>query len=166
MNRPRRSSTANSNQLQKSHDRVRMLVMNMGLVLFVIIGSWLYLGWMLSDVTGEYSANDDALGVVRLSLIRRATNIKGELSYGSGAILEMTTNKLEPDQEVNLKFELPQKWVDEGQTYRVVNFATTISDGTASGVIKDGKKRYSVKLQKNSLASIYRQIQSHLPFAG
>ncbi len=94
------------------------------------------------------------------------TNIKGELSYGSGALLEMTTPKLEPDTQIDLTFELPQRWVDEGQVYRAVHFHGTIKDGTAAGVIRDGAEVFPVKLEKNSIASVYRQVQSHLPFNG
>lgn len=143
-----------------------MLLANMGLVLFVICMSWWGLSWMLSDVTGEYTSNDPRLGIVRMSLVRRATNIKGELSYGPGALLEMTTTKLEPDTKIDLTFELPQRWIDEGQAPRFVHFNGTIKEGTASGVIRDGLQVFPVTLQKNSIASIYRQIQSHLPFNG
>jgi hypothetical protein len=128
--------------------------------------SWWGLSWMLSDVTGEYSCNDRHLGIIRMSLVRRATNIKGELSYGSGANLEMNTSKLDPDEKIDLTFELPQRWVEEGQTYRAVQFHGTIKDGIAAGVIQDGAGVYPVKMEKNSIASVYRQIQSHLPFAG
>jgi hypothetical protein len=145
---------------------MQILLFNMGLVLFVIVMSWWGLGWMLSDVTGEYAANDAKLGMVRMSLVRRAANIKGELSYGSGAMLEMTTPKLEPDTQIDLTFELPQRWVDQGQDYRAVHFHGTIKDGTAVGVIRDGAEVFPVKLEKNSIASVYRQIQSHLPFNG
>ncbi|MBS2005077.1 MAG: hypothetical protein JST44_26425 [Cyanobacteria bacterium SZAS LIN-5] len=166
MNRPLRSSSANSSRSVQSSERMQMLLLNMGLVLFVICMSWWGLSWMLSDVTGEYSANDARLGIVRMSLVRRAANIKGELSYGSGALLEMTTPKLEPDTQIDLTFELPQRWVDQGQEYRAVHFHGTIKDGTASGVIRDGAQVFPVKLEKNSIASVYRQIQSHLPFSG
>ncbi len=166
MNRPLRSSTANSAQSERSSERMQILLFNMGLVLFVICMSWWGLTWMLSDVTGEYSSSDARLGIVRMSLVRRATNIKGELSYGSGAMLEMVTPKLEPDTQIDLTFELPQRWVDEGQEYRAVHFHGTIKDGTAVGVIRDGAEVFPVKLEKNSIASVYRQVQSHLPFNG
>jgi hypothetical protein len=167
MNRPPRSSTAvQSAQSERSSERVQLLLMNMGLFLFVVCMSWWGLTWMLSDVTGEYSANDPRLGIVRMSLVRRAANIKGELSYGSGAMLEMNTSKLDPDAKIDLTFELPQRWVDEGQTYRAVQFHGTIKEGIASGVIQDGAGVFPVKLEKNSIASVYRQIQSHLPFSG
>lgn len=166
MNRPLKSSTANSYQSERASERMQILLFNMGLVLFVICMSWWGLTWMLSDVTGEYSANDARLGIVRMSLVRRATNIKGELSYGSGALLEMVTPKLEPDTQIDLTFEMPQRWVDEGQEYRAVHFHGTIKDGTAVGVIRDGAEVFPVKLDKNSIASVYRQIQSHLPFNG
>lgn len=166
MNRPTRSANANSSQSIRSNERMQILLFNMGLVLFVICMSWWGLTWMLSDVTGEYTANDARLGMVRMSLVRRAANIKGELSYGSGAMLEMTTPKLEPDTQIDLTFELPQRWVDQGQDYRAVHFHGTIKDSTAIGVIRDGAEVYPVKLEKNSIASIYRQVQSHLPFNG
>ncbi|MBS1955824.1 MAG: hypothetical protein JST89_16690 [Cyanobacteria bacterium SZAS-4] len=166
MNRPLKSSSANSYESERASERMQILLFNMGLVLFVICMSWWGLSWMLSDVTGEYSANDARLGIVRMSLVRRATNIKGELSYGSGALLEMVTPKLEPDTQIDLTFELPQRWVDEGQEYRAVHFHGTIKDGTAVGVIRDGAEVFPVKLDKNSIASVYRQIQSHLPFNG
>lgn len=166
MNRPLKSSTANSYQSERASERMQILLFNMGLVLFVICMSWWGLTWMLSDVTGEYSANDARLGIVRMSLVRRATNIKGELSYGSGALLEMVTPKLEPDTQIDLTFEMPQRWVDEGQEYRAVHFHGTIKDGTAVGVIRDGAEVFPVKLEKNSIASVYRQVQSHLPFNG
>lgn len=146
--------------------RLNSLLLNMAMCLLVIfMGIW-GTTWLLSDVTGEYTSNDPELGTVRMSIVRRATNFKGELSYGSGAMLEMNTAQLPAEKKLDLIFEIPQKWVDEGQNFRSVKFHGMIKDGTISGVIQDGSAVFPIKLEKDGLSSLHRQIQSHLPFNG
>ena len=122
--------------------------------------------WMLSDVTGEYTANDPHIGVVRMSVIRRATNVKSELSFGRGAILAASIPSASPGDKFSWKYVVPEEWVSKGQPYREVYFYGTIKDGIATGIIKDGIGVYPVKLTRNTFASLYRQVQSHLPFMG
>src|ERR1700743_1505170 len=84
---------------QDSVERRRKYAMiNIGLVCFVILMSGMVIYWTLNDITGEYAGDNRSVGLVRMSLIRKAANIKGELSYGSGSILEMETEKIDPDK--------------------------------------------------------------------
>jgi hypothetical protein len=135
------------------------------LFLIMFIGMfWAACSWMLSDVTGEYSCQNNYVGQVRLSLVRKAANVKGELSYGSGSFLEMVTPNVVPDQEFQWTFSTPEKWVEKGQRKRYVKMTGTIKDGTVTAKIYEGRTVTDVTLARSGMASVYRQFQSHMPW--
>lgn len=137
---------------------------NMAMVIIVIVGGWQATLWILSDMTGEYRTYDDRLGSVSLCLVRKATRMIGELSYGRGAILVLTQVKSEKPENLDLVFELPQEWVDKGQKYRQVEFRGKIEDTIVTGTIYDGQYKYDVKLFRDSIASIKRNVMALLPW--
>lgn len=139
---------------------------DIGILVLAIVCGFVSVNWMLSDITGEYTVNDPGLGIVNMSLTRKASNIYGELSYGRGAILEATIPEPNPDRKLDLTFELPQRWLKEGRTYRKVLFHGKVHDGTISGVLQENGQVYPIKLERNTLSSICRQIQSHFPGLG
>ncbi len=137
---------------------------NMAMVIIVIVAGWQASLWILSDMTGEYRAYDDRLGSVSLCLVRKATRMIGELSYGRGAILLLTEVKSEKPENLDLVFELPQEWVEKGQKYRQVEFRGKIEDAVVTGTIFDGQARYDVKMFRDSIASIKRNVMALLPW--
>jgi hypothetical protein len=139
---------------------------DVGILLAAIVFGIIAINWTLNDITGEYTAVDPQLGTLSMSLIRKAANIRGELSCGTGAILEATVPESHPENELDLTFQLPQKWINEGQTYRRVEFHGRVQDGSITGVLQENGQVYPIKLERNALSSIYRQIQSHLPWLG
>lgn len=137
---------------------------NMAMVIFFIVAGWQAMLWMLSDMTGEYRAYDDRLGSISLCLVRKATRMIGELSYGRGAILSLVEVKSEKPEALDLVFELPQQWVDKGQQYKKVEFVGKIDNGLVTGTIFDGQGKYDVKLIRDSIASIKRNVMSLMPW--
>lgn len=147
----------------------------LGSLLFFL---FIWIGWSLGDVTGEYTSTGYSSEVVRLSLVRRAANVKCELSWGYGAILEATVNEIKPNEPLHIVFHLPDRWIQRGQRRREVVLEGNFKGGQIdilSGGFRDneidarlveGTRIYKVRLVRNSISSIYRQIQSHLPWLG
>ncbi|HEY9786220.1 MAG TPA: hypothetical protein V6D17_12505 [Candidatus Obscuribacterales bacterium] len=164
----KKSETPNEKSLKKN---VLMLI---GSIVF--LGMWVH--WTLADVTGEYTSSGYDSEVVRLSLVRRATNVKCELSWGYGAIMEATVNEIKPDEELNIVFHVPEKWLQRNQDDRSVvlegrffgsqmdmgHFA--FRDNEIDARLIEGNHVYKVRLVRNRISSIYRQIQAHLPWLG
>ncbi len=166
MTRSSRRSAANDETFEDDERRKKFWVMlgNMALVIIVIVGGWQATLWVLSDMTGEYRAYDERLGSVSLCLVRKATRMIGELSYGRGAILSLVEAKSEKPESLDLIFELPQEWVDKGQKYRKVEFVGKIEDAVVTGTIYDGQSKFDVKLMRDSIASIKRNVMALLPW--
>ena len=137
-------------------------------VLVVIFGMISAFNWMATDYSGDYMGQNPALGMVRLSLTRRATTIEAELSYGRpSCFLELDQSKDQPtpraDKPINLYFATPEQWRRPDKQVGYANFKGRIEDGTASGTISDSSGQYKVKLEKNVLTSLFTQLQSHIP---
>ena len=130
---------------------------------------------LLADVTGEYSSYDSTTGEIILSLVHTESNIQGELSYGSGPIMEMQVPQMGAEDKLDCTFTVPQRWIDEGKDQRQVNFHGTVNDGVAKGILQEGSQVNSIVLQRNLGSSLYmlmqtarativRSIRSVLPF--
>lgn len=153
----------------------------MALVAFIAFTA-VAIGWMFNDITGEYSGFDNRVGQIHMSIIRKATTVRSELSYGYGPILECTNPYVNGDK-ITWKFQVARKWQRESvpaavpgdgwsrrqgmpaaQQNRIVSFTGEINNGVVSGVLQDGMLVMPVTLNRDALASIYRQIQSHMPW--
>lgn len=141
----------------------KIWVQIIGLLAFVGLAS-VACSWMLSDITGEYGANDGRQGSIHMSIIRKATTIKGELAYGSGALLETTAPFASAGDQLNWTFSIPDRWIEQGQSQHIIYFHGKVVDGVVTGVLQDGAVVTAIKLPRNAIASIYRQLQSHLPW--
>ena len=133
------------------------------LLLATIACTVLVFWWLISDYSGDYRANDPNLGQVSLIIIRKATNLKGEISFGIGAPLELVDSKVGPEKQIHLSFALPQRWLDKGQQVRTAKLDGELQDNAIKATINDGSNDYPVILTRDSLASLYKQIQGHIP---
>lgn len=143
--------------------RGSMLLGNMAMflvVLFLFIFSCM---WLFSDISGEYYIPGRG-SAVRVSLVRQATTIYGELAYGRGAVLELTSTEPPQNEVVNLVFETPEKWVKQGSPRRQVSFAGTLKDGVLEGQFQEGNQKMKARLERSGINSVYRQIEAHLPW--
>ncbi len=143
----------------------------------LIFFSFVWIAWTVSDVTGEYASSGYDREVVRFSMYRLATNVKCRLDWGTGAAMEATVNKVDTNQPLHIVFQTPQKWVTRGRPQR-----TVILDGkfTGSGMnplqgsfqeneikarLIEDNRYIDVRLQRNSVTSLWRQVQAHWPWA-
>jgi hypothetical protein len=143
----------------------------------LLVFSFVWIAWTISDVTGEYASNGHDREVVRLSLMRLAANVKCRLNWGTGATMEATVNKIETNRPLHIVFQTPQKWVSRGRPQR-----TVVLDGRFAGngmsplqgsfqeneikarLIENGEY-VDVRLMRNSVTSLWRQVQAHWPWA-
>lgn len=143
----------------------------------LLLFTFVWIAWTVSDVTGEYASSGYDREVVRLSFLRLATNVKCRLSWGSGATMEATVNKIDPGQPLHIVFQTPPKWVQRGRPMR-----TVILDGKFAGSgmnplqgkfqeneikarLTEGDYFVNVRLLRNSVTSLWRQVQAHWPWA-
>jgi len=143
----------------------------------LIVFSFVWIAWTVSDVTGEYASSGHDREVVRLSFLRLAANVKCRLNWGTGATMEATINKIDPAKPLHIVFQTPPKWVQRGRQMR-----TVILDGKFTGTgmnplqgsfqeneikarLTEGGFSANVRLMRNSVTSLWRQVQAHWPWA-
>lgn len=132
------------------------------IIIFSLIGAW---NWTAADFSGEYLTTEPKLGLVKLSLIRRAATVDGELYYNNTAAMEMHGGKGEMGKPLDFTFESEHN-PNFHHTPLAVNrarFVGTIDGSTAEGMIIDRFGSHEVKLTKNLLASAFSQLQAHIP---
>lgn len=147
---------------KKARKRVFKLLSNEALCLAIIFAMIASFNWLASDFTGEYLTMDKTLGLVKLSLVRRAATIEGELSYGNRPNL-ILTGSADPTKESRMEFSTSPQWQANGNIPVKAVFLGKIESNAAKGTIIDAHGKYKVKLEKNMVASIFRQMQVHLP---
>jgi hypothetical protein len=145
---------------------MKTLILQMLFIVVLIAMAVIAWAWMQSDISGEYASNDARFGTITMSVFRKATTVRAELAYGNGSLLEATAPYNKSGQTLDWTFSVAQKWIDRGQRQRYVLFHGTIENGTVKGVLKDGPVESRIKLPRNGIASIYRMLQSHLPWVG
>lgn len=133
--------------------------------------------WTISDVTGEYATSGRDREVVRLSLYRLATNVKCRLNWGTGATMEATINKVDTNLPLHIVFQTPEKWVNKGRPMRTVIFDGKFSNSGMNPLggsfqeneikarLVENNQYVDVRLQRNSVTSLWRQVQAHWPWA-
>lgn len=139
------------------------LVGNMIMFLSILGAGILSCMWLFSDISGEYYIRGQS-SLVKMSLVRQPTNLWGELTFGPGAVLQLVTTDPPKDETINLTFETPPKLVRQGEPFRQVSFSGVVKEGEIAGEFFDGKRRFKAKLQRSGINSVYRQIESHLPW--
>ncbi len=139
------------------------LVGNMGMFLAVLVLGILSCLWLFSDISGEYYMRGQSSSV-KMSIVRQATSLWGELTFGPGAVLQLTTTDPPKDDIVNFVFETPPKWELSGQKARQVSFVGSVKDGEMVGQFVEGNRKIKAKLERSGINSVYRQIESHLPW--
>ncbi|MBI4532448.1 MAG: hypothetical protein HY711_00765 [Candidatus Melainabacteria bacterium] len=149
----------------------------LGLLAVVLVLGALGVSWSLSDISGEYESLDPELGPVRLTLIRLPVSFKGQIAFGTGAPRLITDGKLVDGKNLELKFQVPSEdLATQSQTATFTgvigtstvegNYFTSKEFTTLEGVLEEGSSSWTLTLTRNALASLYRQLQSHLPWLG
>ncbi len=143
--------------------RLRTLLSNQAICLVIIFALVAGFNWMAADYSGEYITQDNALGLVKLSLVREATYVDGELSYKGTTNLEMQQGDQPKEQQVDLTFVAADpKLISRGLITRA-RFIGAIDGSIAEGAIVDATGSHDVKLTKNIVASLFKQLQHHTP---
>jgi len=143
--------------------RLRTLLSNQAICLVIIFALVAGFNWMATDCTGEYITQDNALGLVKLSLVREAGYVDGELSYKDTTNLKMQEGDQPKDQQIDLTFVAADpKLISRGLITRA-RFIGAIDGSIAEGAIVDAKGSHDVKLTKNVVASLFKQLQHHTP---
>jgi hypothetical protein len=143
--------------------RLRALLSNQAICLVIIFALVAGFNWMATDGTGEYITQDNALGLVKLSLVREAGYVGGELSYKGTTNLEMQQGDQPKDQQIDLTFVAADpKLIRRGLITRA-RFIGAIDGSVADGAIVDARGSHDVKLTKNIVASLFKQLQHHTP---
>lgn len=152
---------------EKKRGRKRLfnLVGNETACLVIIFGMIASCNWMASDFSGEYLVRDKKLGLVKLSIIRRAASVDADLYYDKTAALEMRGGKGEMGKQLDFTFEAAENPPYPPPPYALKRsrFVGVIDGTCAEGVIVDKNGSHEIKLTKNLLASLFSQLQAHLP---
>ncbi|MBP6746638.1 hypothetical protein KA344_15475 [bacterium] len=146
--------------------RLRTLLSNQAICLTILFALVAGYNWMAADYSGEYISQDGALGLVKLSLVREATYVDGELSYKGTSNLEMQQGEQPKEHQVDLTFIAAKPAnTNFGRRWLITRarFLGTIDGSTANGAIVDAKGSHDVKLTKNIVASLFKQLQHHTP---
>jgi hypothetical protein len=139
------------------------LLGNMAMFLSIVGAGIFACMWLFSDISGEYYMRGQS-SMVKMSLIRQPTNLWGELTFGPGAVLQLVTTDPPKDDAIDLTFETPQYLQQQGEPVRQVSFIGVAKDGEMAGEFTEGKRRFKAKLERSGINSVYRQIESHLPW--
>lgn len=140
------------------------LGMRVVLGLAIVGAGWFGVSWMMTDVSGDYAGTIDRVGPVQLTLIRRPAGMSGNISYGVGSALDITEGSLGKGQELSLAFARSRKWLDLGQSPRQATFSGRIEGKSIKGTLTEAGVSVPVTMVKNDLSSLYRRLQSHLPW--
>ncbi len=143
--------------------KLRNLLSNQALCLVIIFGLLGAFNWMATDYSGEYISQDKNLGLVKLSLIRRATTIDGELYYKNTPTMEMQQGEQPKEGQVDLVFVNQNKWAVRPRSIQRARFIGTIDGSMAEGAVVDARGSHPVRLTKNIVASLFKQLQAHIP---
>lgn len=161
-----KSQTEKASEKKEREKRLRTLLGNQTICLAIIFALIAGYSWMAADYSGEYISQDGALDLVKLSLVREATYVDGELSYKGTTNLEMQQGDQPKEQQVDLTF-IAAKPANSRLNRRGLitraRFIGTIDGSIAEGVIVDAKGKHNIKLTKNIVASLFKQLQHHTP---
>ena len=138
------------------------LIGNMAMFLSILVAGIFSCMWLFSDISGEYYMRGQSM--VKMSLVRQPTNLWGELTFGPGAILQLITTDPPKDDAVDLTFETPQNLQLQGESPRQVSFTGIIKEGEMTGEFREGKRVFKARLERDGINSVYRQVESHLPW--
>ncbi len=165
LDRKAREEAEEEKEKKRKKDRKRLfnLLSNEALCLAIIFAMIATFNYMSSDYTGEYLTSNPQLGLVKLSLLRRAASVEGELCYGRYPNMQMV-NSVDPGKpNQRMEFSTSQEWQEAGNLPHKAVFLGTISSSAAVGTLVDARGKYKLKLEKNMVASVFRQFQAHLP---
>ena len=158
-----KSKAEREEEKKERKKKLRTLVGNQAICLGIIFALVAGFNWMAADYSGEYIGQDSKLGLVKLSLVREATYVDGELSYKGTTNLEMQQGNQPKDQQADLTFVAANPKLSNRGLITRARFIGVIDSSAAEGAIVDGKGSHNVKLTKNIVASLFKQLQHHTP---
>ena len=112
-----------------------------------------------NDIRGEYTANAGRLNIVRLSVEHNDGQIFARLTIPKTHPLQCNT----ADKNIGDNVDWPFVDAYTPTAPAVVHFLGKAEAGTISGVLKDSINIYPIKLQRDDLASVGRQIRTAIP---
>jgi hypothetical protein len=128
------------------------------LLLFTIVCGIMGLYWLTTDSSGEYFGNTPELGSINLSIIRRATSYDGELTIGNRSTFKLAKSDIHgPNMALEFHSKLPGS-VD------ALFFKGQLKDDRLAGILQLPQSSINLSLMRDPLASLFRQLQSHIPY--
>ena len=116
---------------------------------------------IVNDIRGEYTAKISRLGVIRLSVEHRDGQIYADLTIPRTHPLHCVTAEKNVGENVDWAFTDAYKPTAPA----VVHFLGKAESGALSGVLQDNVNVYPIKLDRDDLASVFRQIRTAIPGA-
>ena len=132
-----------------------LLLLNMAIVLSALGAIWMLFNAALGDASGEYSAENEKLGSLRLSLAKNGPNWAGTLKYGD-TTMQIVPEQLVSDKDLHIVFRVLDPYRRRSSKYQRVTLDGKYGDGTISGVITDMGADYPVKLGRNDVYTVFQ----------
>jgi hypothetical protein len=133
------------------------------LCLLILFGMISGANWMATDSSGDYVKQDPVMGTIKVSLIRRATNWEGELSYRRSAPMALVASEISNNGKTRLTFATSDAMAAKFHKKSGATFEGTIQNGKLQGLLVDAYGIHKLSLEKNVITSLFRQFQSHIP---
>lgn len=133
------------------------------LCLLILFGMVSGANWMATDSSGDYVKQDPKMGTIKVSLIRRATNWEGELTYRRSAPMDLVTSEISASGKTRLTFATSDAMATKFHKKSGATFEGTIQNGKLQGLLVDAYGIHKLSLEKNVITSLFRQFQSHIP---
>lgn len=134
----------------QSESRLKLIRSTVLASVIVALGI-LAIGWITSDFSGEYVAQDAKLGHITLELIRHPTSVGGSIAIGSGVVLDIIDGHVSNENHLELSFS-PRGESDDSQRFITGSFQGEIDPH------KD--EQGSVALSFDQVLAPYQEINS------
>jgi hypothetical protein len=119
---------------------------------------------MIADVRGEYGGNCYGLkGMVMCSIIHTDKQLTATMILPNTPMLICHTSDENIGQNVDWTFTVARPTKDDSLT--AVHFKGKVDANSMTGIIQEELKVFPVKLEKEFIASITRQLRGFIPFA-
>jgi hypothetical protein len=149
-----------SDDLQRSRKHKLWMRANWSASIVIAIFFVLALLRMVSEVGGEYVANCPSLhGTVACSIVHSDKDIRATLSIPRTPILVCTVSDQNIGENVDWQFQTLHK----GKSTEPVHFKGTVESSSMTGIVQDGIRIFPVKLEKDCVATLTRQLTGFVP---
>lgn len=157
--RPREEPSPESMDLEKAKKPGALTITSQALLLlFTLACGAMGLYWLTTDSSGEYFGNSPELGSINLSIIRRATSYDGDLTIANRSTYKLADSKFRgPEMDLQFRSKTPG-------SAEALTFKGRLKDDNLVGVLQLPQSSISLSLLRDPLASLFRQLQSHIPY--